>query len=134
MFRTFGHDLSTVAYELNAFCEGQHPCYSGVRYDGSDNRPDFRIKLPHQSGTTGTAICQAENFPMLTCRIFVPARITRASGLTDEVCISYIDNEQLMAVAQGWQGLARAMDVLLTRSHVAGIQDDYFYWHAHGEA
>ena len=50
------------------------------------------------------------------------------------MCISYIDNEQLMTVAQGWQGLARALDVLLARSHVAGIQDDYSYWHAHGEA
>ena len=40
-FRSFGGDLSNTIYELNSFCNGEHPCYNGrggtplVKFDGS---------------------------------------------------------------------------------------------------
>ena len=49
-FRTFGSDLSPVVWELNQFCIGQHPCFSGrngtplIKFDGSKGTKDLRIK------------------------------------------------------------------------------------------
>merc|ERR1712118_154158 len=46
IFRTFGFDLARVVQELNALCEGRHPCYSDdVVLDGSDGHPDYRASL-----------------------------------------------------------------------------------------
>eukprot|EP00746_Dinoflagellata_sp_MGD_P120968 gnl/MRDRNA2_/MRDRNA2_56300_c0_seq1.p1 gnl/MRDRNA2_/MRDRNA2_56300_c0~~gnl/MRDRNA2_/MRDRNA2_56300_c0_seq1.p1 ORF type:complete len:1452 (+),score=235.13 gnl/MRDRNA2_/MRDRNA2_56300_c0_seq1:78-4433(+) len=50
IFRTFGRDLARVAQELNALCEGQHPCYSNdIVLDGTDGHPDYRMRL-HSDG------------------------------------------------------------------------------------
>lgn len=54
IFRTYGLDLGKVQKELNALCEGRHPCYGGsVRLDGSDGQPDYRMALDsvEKSGT-----------------------------------------------------------------------------------
>lgn len=45
VFRTFGVDLPDVATEWNSFCTGNHPCYPGIRMDGSRSSQmgnDFR--------------------------------------------------------------------------------------------
>lgn len=34
VFRTFGEDITAVSREYNAFCEGLHPLFPGVRMDG----------------------------------------------------------------------------------------------------
>lgn len=34
VFRTFGDDISEVSREFNAFCEGAHPMFPGVKMDG----------------------------------------------------------------------------------------------------
>lgn len=34
LFRTFGSDISGVAREHNAFCQGRHPLFRGVKMDG----------------------------------------------------------------------------------------------------
>ena len=43
VFRTFGEDLEYVTKEFNDFCEGKHPSYPGVKFDGSDGSTDFRF-------------------------------------------------------------------------------------------
>jgi len=52
-FRTFGEDMEVIAEELTRFCEGKHPLYPGVRMDGSDGDPDYRLRLsdPDRFGT-----------------------------------------------------------------------------------
>lgn len=53
-FRTFGNELDTVIHEFNMFCNGEHPCFNGrnstpiVKFDGSKNSKDYRIKEPCQ--------------------------------------------------------------------------------------
>jgi hypothetical protein len=53
-FRTFGSDLNKIVWEFNRFCSGTHPCYSGrngtplIRFDGSKNAKDLRIRDPSQ--------------------------------------------------------------------------------------
>lgn len=34
VFRTFGSDIEGVSIEYNAFCEGKHPLFPGVKMDG----------------------------------------------------------------------------------------------------
>lgn len=34
VFRTFGEDIAAVSREYNAFCEGLHPLFPGVKMDG----------------------------------------------------------------------------------------------------
>lgn len=53
VFRSFGKDIPHIANEFNLFCIGEHPLTSqfsndGSRIvlDGSDGRPDRRLKLP----------------------------------------------------------------------------------------
>ena len=53
-FETFGSELDNVVYEYNKFCSGDHPCFNGrngmplVKFDGSKNQKDFRIRDPSQ--------------------------------------------------------------------------------------
>lgn len=53
-FNTFGSELDNVVYEFNKFCAGEHPCFNGrngaslVKFDGSKNQKDFRIRDPCQ--------------------------------------------------------------------------------------
>lgn len=50
VFRTFGEDLQDIGTELNAFCEGRHPCWPGIHLDGTDPEfpYDYRIKFKEQ--------------------------------------------------------------------------------------
>lgn len=45
VFRTFGQDLGDVVTEFNAFCEGRHPLFPGVVFDGRDGEADYRISF-----------------------------------------------------------------------------------------
>lgn len=54
VFRSFGQELDNVVYEFNKFCAGEHPCFNGrnntplVKFDGSKNQKDLRIRDPSQ--------------------------------------------------------------------------------------
>lgn len=46
VFRTFGTDIdSDFEREFNSFCEGQHPLFPGLVFDGTDGLPDYRMNL-----------------------------------------------------------------------------------------
>jgi len=53
VFRTFGEDLPAVIGDLNDFCEGKNALFPGVKMDGSDGDPDYRVKVedPEKYGT-----------------------------------------------------------------------------------
>lgn len=54
VFNSFGSQLDNVVYEYNKFCAGDHPCFNGrngnplVKFDGSKNQKDMRIRDPAQ--------------------------------------------------------------------------------------
>ena len=43
IFRTFGKDYSDLSLEFNSFCEGKHPLYKDIYFDGTHNSFDHRI-------------------------------------------------------------------------------------------
>ena len=43
IFRTFGKDFNDLSLEFNSFCEGKHPLYENIYFDGSHNSFDHRI-------------------------------------------------------------------------------------------
>ena len=43
IFRTFGQDFDDLSLEFNSFCEGKHPLYKNIYFDGSHNSFDHRI-------------------------------------------------------------------------------------------
>ena len=43
IFRTFGKDFSDLSLEFNSFCEGKHPLYKDIYFDGTHNSYDHRI-------------------------------------------------------------------------------------------
>ena len=43
IFRTFGQDYSDLLLEFNSFCEGKHPLYKDIYFDGTHNSYDHRI-------------------------------------------------------------------------------------------
>ena len=43
IFRTFGQDFSDLYFEFNSFCEGKHPLYKNIYFDGTHNSLDYRI-------------------------------------------------------------------------------------------
>ncbi|CAM9254349.1 unnamed protein product [Laminaria digitata] len=54
VFRTFGSDIEGVSREYNAFCEGEHPLFPGVKMDGSDGHGDYRVHLEHSESGSPT--------------------------------------------------------------------------------
>ena len=42
--RTFGIDIAEIAEELNSFCEGKHPDYPNIKFNGEDGTRDLRVK------------------------------------------------------------------------------------------
>lgn len=89
-FRTFGNELDTVIHEFNLFCNGEHPCFNGrnstpiVKFDGSKNSKDYRIKEP----------CQRASFYRggegINETIMVTGKHNRVSKIMD---LNYIDND-----------------------------------------
>lgn len=57
VFDSFGDQMDNAVYEFNKFCAGEHPCYNGrsggslVKFDGSKNAKDLRIRDPSQRVT-----------------------------------------------------------------------------------
>jgi hypothetical protein len=43
IIRTFGIDIDEIAEELNSFCEGKHPDYPNVKFNGQDGTIDLRV-------------------------------------------------------------------------------------------
>lgn len=49
-FRTFGTDSEDIVREFNGWCEGKHPCYPHVRFDGTNGTRDLRVLSKRQTG------------------------------------------------------------------------------------
>ncbi len=119
VFRTFGVDLPEVAREWNSFCTGGHPCYPGVRLDGSSpRRIDRTLSLPENSG--------------VWYRYGVGA-----ADAADNITLSLVDSKTgLVVLAEGAAGCAQAIDSKLgdPGSATLGLRDYYPYWAAQKES
>eukprot|EP01129_Flabellula_baltica_P010593 TRINITY_DN4497_c0_g1_i3.p2 TRINITY_DN4497_c0_g1~~TRINITY_DN4497_c0_g1_i3.p2 ORF type:complete len:218 (+),score=34.66 TRINITY_DN4497_c0_g1_i3:42-656(+) len=45
VFRTFGNDCEELIAEFNRFCDGLHPLYPGVKFNGEDGTRDLRVLI-----------------------------------------------------------------------------------------
>jgi len=133
-FRTFGKDLQKVAWEFNRFCSGTHPCYSGrngtplIRFDGSKNAKDLRLRDPSQRAFFVRASSDAKD-----------ARLVQ--GTYDRPACELEDDEQLREVLEEEkyedctlqkepiQQYLGILDTLKKFSSMA-ISDDYENWKA----
>jgi hypothetical protein len=119
VFRTFGVDLPEVAQEWNSFCTGVHPCYPGVRLDGSSSRGiDRTLSLPENSGAWYRYGIEA-------------------ADAADNITLSLVDGKTgVVVLAEGAVGCAQAIDAKLgdPGSATLGLRDYYPYWAAQKES
>jgi len=112
VFRTFGTDMDNVQKELNLFCEGKHPCYPNVCFDGSGNSQDLRL---HKENC-GRIAYDKKPKPKLTWGTFrKPEDEEESSDSKYETIEGYI--EVFNSIKN------KALKGLTT-----GISDDYFWW------
>jgi len=118
VFRTFGTDMDNVQRELNLFCEGKHPLYPNVRFDGSGTSQDLRL---HKENCGRIAYNMKPN-PELTWGTF------RMEG-DDE---KKVPDSNLETVV-GYRGVFRSIKAKAMKGITTGISDDYMWWHENNE-
>lgn len=121
-----------MVYEFNKFCSGEHPCFNGrngaplVKFDGSKNQKDLRIKEPSQRVTmyrTGDGINEA---------IAVYGEHTRDEKTSDYGHINMIDDtEETFVLRDHLQQFQGNLETLKKHGSMA-ISEDYPSWKASG--
>jgi hypothetical protein len=114
VFRTYGTDLNHVQKELNLFCEGKHPCYRNVRFDGSGKSRDLRL----HDENCGKIAYDMKPKPKLTWGNFRNAENWGKVALESK-CEPIEGNRQVFDSIK-----TKAMKGLTT-----GISDDWRWWH-----
>lgn len=117
VFRTFGIDLENVQDEWNAFCNGVHPGYPGVCFNGENGTQDLRL-------TELTAIFRTDNSDGVYA--FVDGVRADGSGVPME------DVEK--TCSKKITGFGNFYEYL--KSHpcdTLGVNDDYWYWRNRNE-
>jgi len=115
VFRTFGTDMDNVQKELNLFCEGKHPYYPNVRFDGSGDSQDLRL---HKENC-GKISYDMKPKPKLTWGAFRNSENWRYRESTDSKCKTIEGDREVFDSIK-----TKAMKGLTT-----GISDDWRWWH-----
>jgi hypothetical protein len=124
-FRTFGEDLADVAAEMNQFCEGLHPLFPGVVFDGSDGEPDYRFSItdPNKAGT----FHRTEECTSLVMGTTEQPGEGKHKSATDHSLSFYSDFEGVQVV----EGLPAVEKFLTSRYFdrgTFGFRDYFKYW------
>jgi len=128
-FRTFGSEIDNVIYEFNMFCNGEHPCYNGrnstplVKFDGSKNCKDYRIKENSQRATNYRA---GEN---INETIMVTGPHKRVGKVTD---LNMIDPDGPNRVIRDHLEIYTTLLETFKKSGSMAIQEDYPAWDKSG--
>merc|ERR550534_2452089 len=118
VFRTFGTDMNNVQRELNLFCEGKHPCYPNVRFDGSGDSQDLRL--------------YKENLGRIAYNMKPKPRLTWGAIRKPENDERKADDLNLETVS-GYRGVFRSIHAKAMKGITTGISDDYMWWHENHE-
>lgn len=132
VFRTFGQDLKLVNWELNQFCIGQHPCFSGrngtplVKFDGSKGTKDLRIQDMQQQCVYYRMSHELKDAKLLTgmCE-----RISDDLDELQEALDSVEEYEDCKLISDPIQQFQHILETLKKRSTMS-ISDD---WHHYSE-
>lgn len=131
VFNTFGNELENVVYEYNKFCLGEHPCFNGrngsslVKFDGSKNQKDYRIRDPSQRVAmyrTGDGINET---------IQVMGKHERVTG-TDYGHINMIDESDETFLIRDYLDQFQTNLETLKKFGSMAVHEDYSSWEASG--
>jgi len=118
VFRTFGTDMDNVQRELNLFCEGKHPCYPNVRFDGSGDSQDLRLYKEN----CGKIAYNMKPKPKLRWG-------TIRKPEDDEKQVIDSSTETI----EGYRGVFHSIRSKAMKGITIGISDDYMWWHENNE-
>ena len=123
MFRTYGSDTKNVVFEMDKFARGEHPCFNGrngmplVKFDGSKNSKDFRIREPD---------VQVAHFYRLSENLKDLILVQGASHeRVDYSKVNQIMNEDDVTMLRDHFEIYVGIIELLKKHSVMAIQDDF---------
>jgi len=127
-FRTFGEDLVDVAEELNAFCEGRHYLFPGVRMDGSDGEADYRLHLEdmEQWGTFHRDI-ENGNLSLILGTLEQPGE-GKHRDATDKRISFYDGLPGVHKIISGMDAVRDFLREKTNRSCTVAVRDYFQYW------
>lgn len=126
-FRTFGADLEDVAAELRSFCEGTHPYYPGVRMDGTDGEPDYRMS------TSDKMSCGTFHREAGACSLVMGTQEQPGEGKyrsAKDKSIGFYDDWPGLEIISGFDAVAGYLTERFGRCGTIGIRDYFGYWKA----
>lgn len=124
-FRTFGEDLADVADELNEFCEGRHPQFPGIRMDGSDGEPDYRLSMS-STRKCGT-FHRDENCTSLVMGTTEQPGEGRFKNATNRT-LQFFDQFSGLTIISGIDKVQDALCERFKQCGTIGLRDYFAYW------
>lgn len=131
VFRTFGEDLAEVAEELNAFCEGRHPHNPGMRFDGSDGEPDYR--LPRDDKTRfGTFHRSDDSMSLIMGTLEQPGEGKYKN--CEDSSHHFYDGWPDVDITTGAMQVMTRLEEMTARPGTLGLRDYFQHWKSHGRS
>jgi len=129
-FRTFGEDLASTLEELNSFCEGRHRQFPGVRMDGSDGCPDYRVigMDPTRCGT----FHRKEDCTSLVMGTWEQPGEGRYRNATDRSLGFYSAFPDLKVIS-GLEAVHEFVHQSCSRCGTMGLRDHFQFWMEQGQ-
>lgn len=130
IFRTYGTDLPALAEELNAFCEGRHPCWPGIKMDGRGGTRDWRLRLdlPERFGALhrgGRNSADAQAVALALGTLDNPPGRDKPPYPCPYAFFEARAARMLTSADQLWDHL------WAQRAHTLALRDDYAFWARH---
>ena len=124
IFRTFGKDFSDLSFEFNSFCEGKHPLYKDIYFDGTHNSFDHRI-IKETTGSFHRLINDDVNNIFLVIGDYDHPELN-----TKEELYNYYNKNKII---QGGNNIFKYINDFSSgkKTNSFFISDDFFAWFKH---
>lgn len=109
ILRTFGCDLDHVVDDFNAFCDGKHPMFPSVCYNGKNGTIDRRIQ------SFGTFYRTEKHTTLI---------LNTIQQYEHHSSVEYEDMDKV----DGWNNIHHYFNEKLTTKTCMAIRDDYHHW------
>jgi len=121
-FRTFGTDLDVIPEEWNAFCEGLHPFFQNVKFNGKDGSVDLRL---HPDNIGGFFRCgpNSEDCHLIVGTTLQPD-VSKGEG------IAFYNHIPNIKIYSGFKSIDNFLQHMYATGSVLAIRDYYPWWAA----
>eukprot|EP01080_Neovahlkampfia_damariscottae_P006115 gene6115-10122_t len=130
VIRTFGIDIDEIAEELNLFCEGKHPNYPNVKFNGENGTKDLRLH-----GTkTGNFY---RNGDLEDHLYLVEGTIDQIEDMDHKkysnvsAVESFYENHQNISVTSGYE---KIYSKILSSNETRAFRDHYHWWNSNNRS